>query len=281
MTLIARLKVIALLSAALFAPGDDVFAQQPPVIIKDPLDVPREPGDGRKVLNLANGATLEVVGVSTHPSGPATWWDHRGVPMAEAPCDPSGNRMTSNLDTVFRAILVRVKGVPEGADASYAITPRSGGSSKGPATRGGRVVSGLTLMVAGFPKSAETCSVTFEVADGPWKAVSVTRGFGASAQSSSIGPSFVFGEAVATKDGGTAITVTHDIHDQAVRIAAVDLDNKEHASIGGGGAGVGKFAQLGAVFDLPPDAFREYRLQTRPYKRAELKGIALNPAKGD
>ena len=149
------------------------------MIIKDPLDVPREPGDGRKVLTLANGATLEVVGVSTHPSGPATWWDHRGVPMAEAPCDPSGNRMTSGPDTVFRAILVRVKGVPEGADASYGITPHSGGSSKGPATRGGRVVSGLTLMVAGFPKNAETFSVTFEVADGPWKTVSVTEGFGA------------------------------------------------------------------------------------------------------
>jgi hypothetical protein len=66
-----------------------------------------------------------------------------------------------------------------------------------------------------------------------------------------------------------------------VRLAAVDLDDKEHASIGGGGAGVGKFQQIGAVFDLPPEAFREYRLQTRPYKRAELKGIALNPAKAD
>ena len=232
------------------------------------------------MLTLANGATLEVVGISTHPAGPKTWWDHSGKPMSEAPCDASGNQITPSADGVVREILVRMKGVPDGADAGFGLSlARSSG--RGPASRGGRVVSGLTVVTAEFPKNAETTSISFELADGPWKTVETTEGTGARGGSSRIGPSFVFGEAVATKDGGTTITVTHDIAELSVRIAAVDLDQREHASIGGGGAGVGKFEQLAAVFDLPPEAFHEYRLQTRSYKRAELKGIALNPRKGD
>lgn len=128
---IDHFKMTALVSAVLFALGAELVAQPPSIIIKDPLDVPREPGDGRKVLTLANGATLEVVGISTHPAGPKTWWDHSGKPMSEAPCDASGNQITPSADGVVREILVRMKGVPDGADAGFGLPrqverPRSG-----------------------------------------------------------------------------------------------------------------------------------------------------------
>ena len=40
-------------------------------------------------MTMAGGATVEVVAVSSFPSGPKTWWRPDGTPLDEAPADPS------------------------------------------------------------------------------------------------------------------------------------------------------------------------------------------------
>ena len=94
--------------------------------------------------------------------------------------------------------------------------------------------------------------------------------------SSKLGPSYIFGEAVAGKKG-TILTVSHDLGDVAVRIVAVDRSGREQAYVGHTSTGVKDFYQLAAEFDLDPEAIREYRLQTRPYERVEIPGITLKP----
>ena len=43
--------------------------------------------DNRYRTSFKNGATIEVVGISTVPTGPNTWWKPDGSPLAEAPVD--------------------------------------------------------------------------------------------------------------------------------------------------------------------------------------------------
>jgi hypothetical protein len=106
---------------------------------------PKPAGDTaarRWVKTLSNGATIEVVGVSIHNSVPLPlpnhWWGPDGSPLAEPPCDPSRTRASSSdQDVVFRAIAVRIAGLPPDADYQWSISPSSGGS-RGPARLGGQ-----------------------------------------------------------------------------------------------------------------------------------------------
>jgi hypothetical protein len=90
------------------------------------------------------------------------------------------------------------------------------------------------------------------------------------------GPNYIFSAAVAGKTG-TILTVSHDISDVAVRVVAVDRNGREQPDVGGSRSGVKDFSQIGAKFDLEPEAIKEYRLQTRPYERVTIPGIALKP----
>ena len=246
---------------------------------------PKPSGDAaarRWVKTLSNGATIEVVGVSIHNSVrlalPNHWWGPDGSPLAEPPCDPSGTRISSDQDVVFRAIAVRISGLPPDADYQWSISPSSGGS-RGPARLGGKGVPGLFEAVCTFPKALATCTVGFSVAADPWQTVRTSDGRSQFGHASRIGPSTLFGRAFATTKGAV-ITVTHDIQDMAVRLVAVGLDGKEYPAIDSDGGGVNNMHQLTAEFDRPIEKIREYRLQTRPYERVEIPDVALKPAGG-
>jgi hypothetical protein len=87
---------------------------------------------------------------------------------------------------------------------------------------------------------------------------------------------YSFGEAVAGRKG-TILTVSHNIGNVAVRIVAVDRSGKERPHVNQIGSGGKDSYNIKAEFDLGPEAIQEYRLQTRPYERVEVKGIALKP----
>jgi RNA polymerase sigma factor (sigma-70 family) len=228
--------------------------------------------DPRWIKILPNGATIEVVGVSSHPSGPDTWWRPDGTMMQQPPCDRSGTRISSDGNVVFRAVVARVTNVPAGAEEDWWINEAHGGSS-GPAMQAGKPVPGLSEVITEFPSGLSTCTVLFKVAAGPWHTVQ-TWGKNQGALASRDGASFIFGEAIATKVG-TTLAVTHNIQDTSVQLVAIDRDDKEHPAKIRSGSGVKDFQQIVGEFDLSPDQIKEFRVQTRPFERVEIPGIAL------
>src|SRR5207302_221840 len=66
--------------------------------------------DNRYRASFKNGATLEVVGVSTVPTGPGTWWKPDGSPLAQAPVDTIESKVGVHEEEA-RVILLRVSGV--------------------------------------------------------------------------------------------------------------------------------------------------------------------------
>ena len=233
--------------------------------------------DQRWIKTLPGGATIEVIAVSAHPSGPNSWWGPDGSPLSQPPCDRPSMGIEPDRDVVFRAVLARVSGLAAGAPTNGWWPREAKGGSHGPATRNGKEVPGLSVVVAEFAKDLATCTVGFSVDVGPWQTVATMDGRGAGTGIAKDGRTgFMRSQAIATKRGAVLV-VTHDILDVAVRLVAVDRAGKEHPAVGDGAVGRKGFYQLVAEFDLSPEEFQEYRLQTRPYERVEVRNVALKP----
>ncbi len=227
--------------------------------------------DPRWVRNLPNGATIQVVGISPHPSGPDTWWRPDGTPLLEPPCDRSGTKITADDDAIIRSVVVRLINIPVEADQDWWINEANGGS--GPARRNGQSVPDLSEVVVLFPAGTEVCTIHFKVAAGPWSTVLQTSGTSPGAVGR-VDASFIFGAPIATNKG-TSLSVTHNIQNMSVRIIAIDGNDKEHPAEVRSGSGVKDFKQIVVEFALPADQIKQFRVRTRPYQEVEIPGIAL------
>ena len=230
--------------------------------------------DPRWVKSLPNGATIEVVAVSPHPSGPNTWWRPDGAPLEHAPCDASRTKHSSDEPVIVRAIAVRISNLPTGADSHWWIAGANGGSLS-QAAHDGKPVDGLSLATTLLSKDAKTCTILFRVAAGPWETVH-DSGNSPGAYSSRTRNSFIFSDSIATPKG-TALSVSHDIEDRQVRIVAVDKMGETHPGTTRSGSGLAKFRQLTVEFDLPPDQIKGYRVQAREYEKLEIPNVSLKP----
>jgi RNA polymerase sigma factor (sigma-70 family) len=256
------------------APKDRILALQQLKAAAQPAEKPSEKrvGDRRWVRSLPSGAIIEVIGVSSFPSGPDTWWRPDGTPLHQAPCDPVEPTISGDGDTVRKLVVARLARIPDGADHQWSITEAKG-LAWGPAMRDGKPLPGLSEITALVSADPVACTVHFKVAAGPWNTIE-TWGKNQGAVGSAIGPSYIHSRAIATKNG-TTVSVTHDIQDKPVRLVAVDVDGKEHPAEIRSLSGAKGFQQLVVEFDQPPERIKEFWLQTRPYEEVEVPGVAL------
>lgn len=227
-------------------------------------------GDRRWVRNLPCGAIIEVMGISSFPCGPDSWWRPDGTPLSQPPCDPVFSAVTSDRG-VYKVIVARLARLPDGAEHHWWLA-ESGGSSRGPAARVGRPLPGVSAMTVIVPENATTGTLHFKVAAGPWQTIgNMGKGGGAV---SGIGVSYIFSGAIAG-DNKTSLAVTHNIRDRSVRVVAIDVDGHEIPAKAGSSAGVQDFEQALLEFDLPQDQIKEFRLQSRPFEEVEIPRVAL------
>ena len=235
-----------------------------------------EASDARHRTTMDHGTTIEVVAVSSVPSGPKTWWKPDGTPLDEAPgvVDPAHERIDTPGRTL-RVVLIRVGGEPAKGTLKWLPTEISDYWGGRP-TRDGQLVPGLEYYVASFPRDRTTCAVRARIAAGAWKTEAAHDGTGG--YSTVQGPlKFYFGKARAY-EGGTAIAVAQNIAGQDSRVVAVDLQGQEHPPAYSSGAGGEILSLLDVEFrSLTPDQIREYRVQSRPFEVAEIRDIALQP----
>jgi beta-lactamase regulating signal transducer with metallopeptidase domain len=234
--------------------------------------------DAPKLERPPQGMTIEVIGVSTRPSGPATWWGPDGTPLPQAPCDPAAeaaDELKATPGQQIREVVARITGLPEGATLVWHPTQCESRGTAAP-RKDGRPVPGLQRVVAAFPAGPDACVVHFDIGLGPWVTEQAGDGKGLGIERDDR--AFFFGQAREYRRG-TALAIAHNIVDREVRVVAVDQDGKEHvpghATWGGGK----HLKMLDVEFALPPDQLREYRLQSRPVGRFEIKNVALRPRK--
>lgn len=230
--------------------------------------------DAPRLERLPQGVTIEVVAVSTHPSGPKTWWGPDGTPLPEAPCDPVA-RVDEFRGPLVREVVVRVAGLPENVSLNWHPSDCRSYGMGAPQKDGGDVPD-LRRVVAEFTDGLTTGVVHFDLPLGPWVTEQVAE-YTAGIEKGDR--AYFFGKPRPIRQG-TAIAVAHNIADRDVRVVAVGRDGREHPAYSVSSGGGKRLRMLDAEFDVPPDQVREYRLQSRPLGRFEIKNVALQPGKG-
>jgi RNA polymerase sigma factor (sigma-70 family) len=253
-------------------PGGQPRTPEPPATAAQPAARPvdKPAGDRRWVRSLPCGAIIEVVGISSFPCGPDTWWRPDGTPMRPAPCDPVIPSVSGDRGQ-YKAIVARLARIPDGAEHLWWLAEASGASGA-PAKRNGQPLPGLYGMIVLVPADAGTGTLHFKVASGAWKTF---ESWGKNAGGvSGIDGSFIHSEPFATGDK-TSLPITHSMLDKSVRIVALDGDGNELPPNVRSGITVKDFKQVVVEFDRPPDQIKGFRLQTRGYEEVEIPRIAL------
>ena len=224
---------------------------------------------------LPGGVTVELLGISAHPSNEHSWWRPDGSPLPSAACDPLNGSVSGRPNDVVREVAIQLHN-PSSRPATTQILffpPYDWGSDVRP-RRLGKHVAGLEGMIVSLP-DVPAVTVRVGLAAGPWQTVCE-----AASGSGSIGTQiggFAFSP-VFEKDGSATITVTHDIADRDSRVVAVALDGRELAPNSWSGAGASNFHQITATFSgLRPEAIKAFRVQTRPYEWVEFRDVSIRP----
>lgn len=231
-----------------------------------------EAHDTPKLERLPEGMTVELVGISTHPSGKTTWWQADGTRMITAPCDPPSESVRSPGREV-REIVVRIHGTPEGTTVNWSTTQSK--SRKTSVTRkDGRAIEELQTVIAEFPQGASTCDLHFDLSFGDWATEQESEGAGAGIERNQR--AFFFGRARETKTG-TTIAVAHTVADRDVRLIAIAGDGRQLFPVSSFSGGAGHLKGIESDFDVVPSQIREYRLQSRAVGQYDIMKVVLQP----
>jgi beta-lactamase regulating signal transducer with metallopeptidase domain len=223
--------------------------------------------------------SLEIVGISESPSTPTSWWQPDGSPLAQAPYTKSFDKAIPQADVTFaREFAIRILR-PDSATIDIQFNPPSNviASSFPPA---GQPDKKPGVVAATFPIATKKVNVRFKIATGPWNS-----SFASGAEGSCTVGELRDGKQLAAafaptieKDGALIATVAHNIMDQDVRLIAVGLDDRVHTTGRVQGIGTSPISQINATFaNLAIKDVNLLRLQTRPYRWEEIKGVHLWP----
>jgi hypothetical protein len=227
---------------------------------------------------LRGGETVELIGVSTQPLGPKTWWGPDGRSLDRPPFDGLGSSTTPDEQKKARVFAIRVSGgrVDQSPAVSWDIPKASAtGISHPPRWEGKPAEPGVYGAAATLPGDAPTCTIRVGVVGGEWQTEATSSGQGIQGGGSSRG-GILFAKARAVA-GGTAMVVAHNLSGVDIRIVAVDNDGNEQGPSPASAVGSGGIQLHDMEFKLPPGRIREFRLQTRPYHWAEFRDVPLDP----
>jgi RNA polymerase sigma factor (sigma-70 family) len=232
---------------------------------------------------LANGVSVEVVGIAGHGSTDERWWRADGTPLPVAPYARLNVRVNAGADQVAREVAVRVRdrvaGTAEPATVIWNVLGSRGSAGGGVEDLNGGTIPGLDARAVILPRSA-TVVVRADVAAGPWR----TRFTGGpDGQVLSEGKEvFQFSGAFEVK-GETRVVFVRGGGGgkEATRVVAVDRAGRTRVAamrrgvMSAGGVSTGEFR-----VDLPLSELSEFQFQTRPYDQwIEIRNVCLDPGK--
>jgi len=226
---------------------------------------------------LPNGVTVELAGVSPHPSKGQRWWQPDGSTLAEAPYDQTGVKVDPGRGRQAFEFALRLDGL---ADRDIGLTlPGSSATAR----RENKSLRDVRAFVMSFPQARQRADVRIGIAGGPWKTLASSTGDGI--QAGSTRGTAVPGEEYAVAFAGPietaeqlVLTVSHTLATRKdYRIVLIDKAGATHKG-SRNSASAGEFTQTTASFHgVPLDQVKEFQFQTRPYEWVEFKNVSLKP----
>jgi predicted Ser/Thr protein kinase len=225
--------------------------------------------------------SIELVGVSFHPSTQGVWWRGDGSACPEGPFENRDSHVSAERDRIGREMVIRLAGLPEGAsEPVWKFGTPASWSRGGQPWVGGSVAEDLRVVAVSVPASTTTLAVKVGVGMGPWETAlqqdADSSGVASTSRLAGQGP--VSMTRATDSEQGVQVTAVYAIKNHEVRIAAVAKDGQEHATARTESRGTDAFTQVTATFPgLSLAELKLFRLQARPYQWADLGMVALWP----
>jgi len=283
MTMMMRFKTFAvglLVCGGAVVAATGSLALKPTMAARTPPPEPAPAQEPRSwVRAFPGGTTVELVGISTHPSNAGSWCAPEGAPLLTPPYDRATYRATTTQERQIYEVAFRVLNQP-GRDEDLqlqTLPPSSSSSSSAGLDSRGLSIPGILTQNFDFSKDQQSCLIRFGLAAGVWKTEAASGGRDMMGLGKKEG-SVIFGTALEV-EGKTHITVGMADSADQLRVVAVDLKGTEH----GPGPGqsvrvkVEDFSQIEQIYNLPLAEIREFRLQSRPYEWMTFDGVSLKP----
>ena len=274
--------VISGVALLIAAPGNDKGG-----IIED-----EKQKESQFIAKLANGVTVELVGICEYSTESKNWWQPDGLPLGDTifvKFDGSLGCATKCSTKCTTKCVTNVKG--EGKP--YMFVVRIDGptdlnfkwSQIGNArcfTVGkvidehGSDIENMYVAIANIGGQIENVTLRLAVASGPWQSEATHSGKGIMSVGLKKG-GIAFSEAYESKKG-VKIVVSDDLGEVDHRIAAIDSEGNILQVVSKPWASAGRMRQTTAEFkNLTLEQIKGFQFQTRPYESVEFKNISLKP----
>ncbi|QDU43614.1 Methicillin resistance mecR1 protein [Symmachiella dynata] len=276
----SRSTLFLILLAAIVLPrvraNDDPAAEQPAQ--------PQPAAPTEFFAELPNGGTVELVGISEHPSKDRPWWRADGSPLETAPYAHPGGRYHFGRDMIGREFAFRFHGVPENLVQATTITLIGSGGSGSlsvPVDQAGHPLENMRVKLVSLPQGTQQSKFRISVPNGDWQLIATSNGNEQSASAFTFG-GFNFGVTFMPgqiKGNDIVLNFAHNAIGHEVRVVAVEADGQtRHVQSRFGGVGAAGFYQATAEFeDLKGKNIVSFHVEVRKTHNITFEHIAAAP----
>jgi RNA polymerase sigma factor (sigma-70 family) len=261
------------------------------------VDTPASSGSGSgsgggAIGKLADGVSIELIGLSNSPSNGKNWWRADGTSLPDAPYAKMNGRyhIESGTADVSREAAVRINRKldkdAESATVWWGLQPSSGSMGGGMNRPRSPDVEGEIFSIpAGSP-----VTVRADVAAGPWATLFTAGPNGQSGGmtqpgggglSYSVSPGFAnngrtyFAVAVSHEDGAASAGK----RSRDYRVVVIDKAGHQEVANGGGSATGGSTMAGTYNTSVPPTNIQQLLYQSRPFDQwIEIRNVCIDPA---
>ncbi len=240
---------------------------------------------------LPCGVTVELLGISRHPSNERDWWRPDGSVLSKPPNVLLRQLLNKSKEHVGeswlvpgpavanspydRVVVVRLQNVPTSPVACrFRIPAGRWFSIPAPpisAQQEGELVYFAPVWVGAIPTERAAVTVECGVAVGEWRTISEHEKNGSYGTPSSL---MSAPRETANRQVVVSFTVPHD--DREVQVVAIDPDKHEHLPASFQGNIAGRMSQFTATFrDISLSQIEHFRVQTRPFQWAVFRNVAM------
>lgn len=231
---------------------------------------------------LANGVTVELVGICEHPSPDSQWFRPDGEILEQKPYEKLKARHVDTDDLIVYELLYRIDGSKNTRTKillNEFVKSTSGADKLYKAARGIKLKEPEKYYrsIVSFDKQAKIADIDFVIGDdSKWITDTALNGDNI-ANSSTNGPNAMINTPI-EKDGRTYVNIAHNAIDKEFRVVAVDKNNKIHH--GASDATFSNQKGMGSIqaeFNLPLEKIKSIEFQTQKFQRITFKNISLRP----
>ncbi|MHC4603456.1 MAG: pectinesterase family protein, partial [Planctomycetota bacterium] len=236
---------------------------------------------------LANGVTVELVGVTNHyiqserPVEQA-WWSANGLLLQSQPYTKLGWSATTDYRNSNYEFAIRIDGQEEYTCAAETSLSRSRGFPRIPKTKNDESLPNMRAFIGEFRKEDKEGNIRFGVATGPWQEVESWKFRWASGEAHNatiVSESALVLEWPRQHGNSVVVEITHKYTDRDRQLLVIDKDGKTHPaqSREGVGTGVGLTRDIYRFDNLDRKDMEVLKFEERPYEWVEFKNVSLQP----